>query len=228
MRYFLVAMLLAAIGTPVRAAASGLDSLSTADASSGLKAALSQSVDKAVSQLGASGGFLNNPKVTIPLPSAFEKIDEAMRIIGGGGDADSLKATVNHAAEAAVSQATPILKKALRAITLADAKQILSGGEDAATRYFRRASGSELTAKFKPIVAKATARLKLAGLYDQYAGKAAQLGLLSPTEANVNDYVTAKALDGLFVVMADEEKAIRQDPLGQASALIRKVFGAGR
>jgi hypothetical protein len=111
-------------------------------------------------------------------------------------------------------------------MTLADAKSILTGGEDAGTQYFRRVTSAQLTTQFKPIVAKVTQRLKLASVYDQYAGKAAQIGLLSAQDSNLNDYVTAKALDGLFSRVADEERAIRQDPVGQANSLIRKVFGA--
>src|SRR5712675_693594 len=187
----------AAASAAAATAAGALDLLSSKDASAGLKAALSQSVNRAVQQLGVADGFLSNPKVTIPLPSAFRDIEPALRLLGHGGDADDLKASLNHAAEAAVSEAAPILKKSLRNMTLADAKGILGGGEDSATQFFRRS-----------------------------AGEAAQYGLLGGSETNMNDYVTDKALDGLFIVMADEERAIRKDPLGQASAIIRKVFGA--
>ncbi len=211
---------------PVCAGAGALDALSSKDASVGLKAALSQSVNRAVKQLGAADGFLGNPEVTIPLPSAFRQVESALRLLGRGGDADELKASLNHAAEAAVSEAAPVLRKSLRNMTLADAKGILVGGEDSATQYFRRSAGDELRSTFKPIVARATAKVKLAGLYDKYAGQAAEYGLLDSSEANMDDYVTDKALDGLFIVMADEERAIRKDPLGQASAIIRKVFGA--
>jgi stage V sporulation protein SpoVS len=211
---------------PARAGAGALDALSSKDASTGLKAALSQSVNRAVKQLGAADGFLGNPEVTIPLPSAFRKVESALRLLGRGGDADDLKASLNHAAEAAVSEAAPVLKKSLRKMTPADAKGILGGGEDSATQYFRHSAGDELRSTFKPIVARATAKVKLAELYDKYAGQAAEYGLLDSSEANMNDYVTDKALEGLFVVMADEERAIRKDPLGQASAIIRKVFGA--
>ena len=216
-------MLLAA---PLVAAASGLDALSSRDATAGLKAALTQGVDKAVTQLGATDGFLKNPRVAIPLPPVLEKADRALRMVGMGGDADALRETMNHAAEAAVGEAGPVLKKALRSMTLADAKGILSGGDDSATQYFRRSSGEELRTRFKPIVVRATTRLKLAALYDQYAGKAAGIGLMSASDADLNEYVTGKALDGLFTVIADEERAIRKDPLGQASSLIQKVFGA--
>jgi len=218
--------LLAAVTLSLPAAALSLEDLTQKDASGGLKAALTQGIDKAVGQLGAANGFLGNPKVTIPLPPALEKANSALRLIGMGGQADELKETMNHAAEAAMGEATPVLKKALRNMSLADAKGILTGGDDAATRYFRSASGDELRMKFKPIVARATARLKLASLYNQYAGKAAELGLVSAADADVNEYVTGKALDGLFTIMADEEQAIRKDPMGQASSLIKKAFGA--
>jgi hypothetical protein len=208
--------------------AGALDALTNKDASSGLRAALSQGIDVAVAQLGAPDGFLKNPKVTIPLPPALKKADKALRLLGMSGDADALKVAMNHAAESAVAEAKPVLKNALQGMTLADAKGILTGGEDSATQYFRRTTSTELTTRFKPIVAKATSKLQLASVYDRYAGKASTLGLVTPEDANLNDYVTAKALDGLFLRMADEEKAIRKDPLGQTSSLIRKVFGAAR
>jgi hypothetical protein len=208
------------------AASAALDALSSKDAAGGLRAALSQGIGTAVAQLGANNGFLNDPKVAIPLPASLDKADRALRMLGMSGEADELRVTMNHAAEQAVSQAGPVFEGALRHMTLADAKGILAGGDDAGTQYFRRATSAQLTEKFKPIVAGATAKLALASKYDQFAGKAAQLGLISQQDANLNDYVTAKALDGLFSRIADEERAIRKDPLGQANALIKKVFGA--
>jgi hypothetical protein len=207
-------------------AGAALDALSSKDAADGLRAALSQSVGRAVTQLGAKNGFLNDPKVAIPLPKTLEEADHALRLVGMSGEADELHATINHAAEQSVAQARPVFEDAVRHMTLADAKTILTGGDDAGTQYFRRKTSTQLTAKFKPIVASATAKLSLAAKYDQFAGKAAQFGLMPKEDANLNDYVTAKALDGLFSRIADEERAIRRDPLGQANALIKKAFGA--
>jgi len=205
-------------------AAGSLDALSSKDAAGGMRAAISQGIDKAIAQLGAPNGFLDNPKYTIPLPSAMEKADRALRMIGLSGDADQLKVAMNHAAEMAVADAKPVFKQAAQKMTVADAKGILTGGETSATEYFRKATTEQLTARFKPIVAKQTEKLKLRALYDQYAGKAAQVGLISAEDANLNDYVTARALDGLFGEIAEEERAIRKDPMGQASSLIKKVF----
>jgi len=206
------ALALTALGTAF-AASAALDALSSRDAAGGLRAALSRGIDVAVAQLGTNNGFLNDPRVAIPLPSALEKADRALSLVGMGGQADELKATLNHAAEKAVAQAKPVFKQALQHMTVSDAKGILIGGDDAGTQYFRRATSAQLTGKFKPIVASETAKLGLTAKYNEYAGQAAQLGLLSSQDANLNDYVTAKALDALF------------SRLGQTSSLIKKVFG---
>jgi Protein of unknown function (DUF4197) len=208
------------------ALAASVDTLSSKDAAAGLRTAISQGVEKAITTLGAKDGFLANPKYTIPLPPALEKADQALRLVGMSGDADQLKAAMNHAAELAVADAKPIFKQAVQQMTLKDAKGILTGGDDSATQYFWQATSTQLTARFKPIVARETAKLKLGSLYDEYAGKASQLGLVKAQDANLNDYVTSRALDSLFGAIAEEERAIRKDPMGQASSVLRKVFGS--
>jgi hypothetical protein len=217
---------LACSATVALAASAAFDALSSKDAAGGLRDALAKGIDVAVTQLGANDGFLKDPKVTIPLPSALEKAQKGLAMLGMGAQGEQLKATMNHAAENAVAQAKPVFKQALQHMTVADAKGILTGGDGAATAFFRRATSSQLTEKFKPVVAGATAKLGLAAKYNQYAGKAAQFGLVSAQDANLDEYITAKALDGLFSRIAEEEHAIRQDPLGQTSSLIKKVFGA--
>ncbi len=213
-------------GSAAWGASGALDALTSHDAAGGLRAALSQGIDTAVAQLGTPNGFLNDPKVMIPLPAGLEKADRALRMVGMGGEADKLKVGMNHAAEDAVADAKPIFKAALQKMTLADAKGILTGGDDAGTQYFRRVTSAQLTTKFKPTIERETGKLQLTPLYDRYAGKAAELGLVNKQDADLNDYVTAKALDGLFSRIADEERAIRKDPLGQANSLIKKVFAA--
>ena len=218
-------LILSSVGAAA-ADSSALDALSAKDAAGGLRAALSKGVDVAVSQLGANNGFLNDPKVAIPLPAGLEKADKALRMLGMVGQADELKTTMNHAAEAAVAQARPVFKQALQHMTLTDAKGILSGGDGAGTAYFKRTTSAQLTSSFKPIVTTETAKLGLTAKYNEFAGKASQLGLVSAQDANLNDYVTAKALDGLFSRIAEEEHQIRQDPAGETSSLIKKVFSA--
>jgi hypothetical protein len=221
-----LSLALACAATPRFVEASTLDALNATDASTGLRAALGQGIDKAVANLGVPNGFLSNPKVTIPLPPALDKVDRYLRMVGMGADADALKAAMNHAAESAVAEAKPALKQALQRMTVEDAKGILTGGDDSATQYFRRTTSESLTAKFKPIVARETAKVKLGSLYDEYAGKAAAFGLVKGEDAHLDDYVTSKALDGLFSEIADEERAIRKDPMGQASSLLKRVFGS--
>jgi Protein of unknown function (DUF4197) len=208
------------------AVAGALDQLTNADAGNGLKKALDIGINTAVDKLGITDGFFGNPQVKIPLPPTLQKTEKLLRAIGLGSQADQLTLTMNRAAEAAVPAAKTLLKQSLKAMTVKDAKDILTGGDDAATQYFKRTTYEPLAAKFKPIVAASTDKLQLAQQYNSFAAKGAQLGLLKPEEADLTTYVTRKALDGLYFMMANEEKAIRKDPLGQASSIVKKVFGA--
>jgi len=208
------------------ALAGDLSRLSEGETGRGLKEALVQGADAAVGKLAVNDGFLGNPRVKIPLPPALAKVEGLLRSVGLRKPADELVTTLNRAAESAVAEAKPILLESIKQMTLADAKAILTGPEDSATQFFRKHSGEAIALKFKPKVAAATQRVKLASRYDKVAGKAAMLGLIEERDANLDDYVTRKAVDGLFLMIAEQEKAIRQDPLGQASGLLRKVFGA--
>lgn len=205
-----------------------VSSLSNADASAGLKKALDQGINQAVGKLGVAGGFLDNPQVKIPLPPKLAKAEGAMRMLGMGGQADELVTAMNRAAEAAVPESKLLLKQALQHMSVADAKQILMGGDDAATQYFKQVTEAPLRVKFAPSVEQAMRKVKLAETYDKVAAKGVTLGVLKPEDASLQSYVTDKTLDGLYLMMAQEERAIRQDPLGQASSLLKKVFGAVR
>jgi len=201
-----------------------LASLSNKDVVAGLKEALSQSSSAAVAKLGVKNGFLGNQRVKIPLPEKLQKVEGAMRKFGLGAYADELILTMNHAAEAAVPEAKPLLLSAVKKMTVQDAKGILSGGDDAATRYFRTNTESALRTKFLPIVSQATRKVGLAEKYNAFAGKASTLGLTD--HPNLEQYVTQKALDGLFLMMKDEEKAIRSNPADYSGKLLNKVFSA--
>lgn len=216
----------AAMCVGMSVSAAGLDSLSDRDTVSGLQTALTKGADSAVSKLGVMDGFFGNDRVRIPLPETLHKGEKLLRTMGLGKQADELVLTMNRAAESAVKEAKPILVGAIKKMTWQDAKGILTGGETAATDYFRRTTNDQLTTRFLPIVQKATSRLKLAEKYNAYAGRAAKLGLIGEGESNLDNYVTGKAIDGLFVMIGDEEKAIRKDPIGQTSKILQKVFGA--
>ena len=220
--------LLAGLAISAQLSAAGLADISNRDAVAGLKEALAKGSQAAVSRLGAENGFFGNDKVKIPLPESLQKAEGLMRSVGMGRQADELVLRMNRAAEAAVPEAKALLVDAVKKMSVQDAKAILTGGDDAATQYFKRTTSAPLAQKFLPIVKKAMEKVKLAEAYDNYAGRAAKLGLLKDEDANLESYITRKALDGLFVVIAEEEKKIRQDPVGSASAIVKKVFGAIR
>ena len=208
------------------AQAGALDAISSGDASAGVKEALNKGADYAVASLGKNGGFLGNDKVKIPLPGYLQKAESALRMFGMGKQADQLVETMNHAAENAVAVAKPVLAESIRKMSVQDAKGILTGGEDSVTQYFKRTSTDQLTAKFMPIVKKETSKLQLADQYNQFAGKAASAGLVDKKDADIDSYVTQKAMDGLFLMIAEEEKKLRANPVGAGSDLLKKVFGA--
>lgn len=200
--------------------------LSDQDVTRGLKDALVEGAAKAVSSLGRTDGFLLNDKVRIPLPESLQNVESVMKAIGQGKRVEALKTSLNRAAEAAVPEAKTLLVDAIKNMSVADAKAVLTGGDDAATKYFRQATEAKLHDRFLPIVGKTVKGYKLTEQYDRIAGSASQVGLIGKEQANMSEYVTGKALDGLFFMIAEEEKAIRRDPLGRSSEYVRKVFGS--
>jgi len=204
----------------------GVSDLSNTEASGGLKEALIQGAGKAVSQLSAVDGFMGNKEVKIPLPGALKKTEKAMRMFGMGKQADELVLKMNRAAEAAVPEAKALLVDSAKKMTVADAKAILTGGDDAATQYFKKTTSKPMAEKFLPIVKKATENVQLAQQYNKFAEAGSKFGLVDKDQVNLEQYVTQKTLDGVYLMMAKEEAAIRKDPVGQSSALLKKVFGA--
>ena len=210
------------------ASAAGLADITNKDAVSGLRQALTDGAAAAVGKLGVENGFFGNTRVKIPLPDSLQKVEGLMRAMGMKRQADELELAMNRAAETAVAEATPLLVDAVKQMSVQDAKGILTGGETSATDYFRRTTADALGRKFLPVVKKATAKVGLAEKYNSIAGKGAQLGLVNADQATIEQYVTKKSLDGLYTIIADEEKALRQDPVGAASSIVQKVFGALR
>jgi hypothetical protein len=205
-----------------------LEDLTNQDAGRGIKGALTQGAASAIGKLGVPGGFMNNPKVKIPLPPALDEVAKGMRMIGMGKDADELVESMNHAAEQAVPLAKPLLVSAVKNMSFEDAKHILTGGDESVTGFFREKTRAPLAVKFLPIVKQVTDRVGLAQKYDRLAGQGSQLGLIRGDAANIEQYVTDKALDGLYLMIGEEERAIRQNPAAAASAIVAKVFGALR
>ncbi len=217
------------LAAPARA--QGLQSLagiSDGEAGRGLKGALERGALGAVQLLGRPDGFLGNPQVRIPLPGYLQDAAKLLSALGQRRQVEELELAINRAAEAAVPLAKKLLVDAVRAMTVQDARAILTGGDTAATDFFAGKTRAPLADAFLPVVRQATARVNLAQKYDRLAGKAVGLGLVKPEDASMDHYVTRKALDGLFFMIGEEEKKIRRDPLGTGSALLGKVFGALR
>ena len=202
------------------------EGITESDAALGVRAALERGAASAVALLGKNGGFLDNPKVRIPLPGFLNEAAKVLKYTGQQQRIDELVTAMNRAAEAAVPQAKALLVNAVKAMSVDDGKQILTGGDNAVTNFFAGKTRAPLSVTFLPIVTRATEKVALADKYNAVAGKAAGLGLLKKDDANIQLYVTGKALDGLYLMIGEEERKIRRDPIGTGSAILQKVFGS--
>lgn len=216
----------ALLGSSSLVLALSLSDLTSQDANAGLKAALEKGSTAAVAKLGVENGFMNNDKVKIKLPAKFDKARAILKMAGQSQKIDDLEVSMNRAAEAAVPLAKPLLVNAIKSMTVADAKNILSGGETSVTDFFREKTATSLNAKFLPLVKGVTDKAQLAKNYNSVMSQAQKYGVVGEQEASVEAYVTKRATDGLYLMIAEEEKAIRQDPIGAGSKILSKVFGA--
>lgn len=193
----------------------------------GLKEALAQGAESAVNALGQTDGFFGNSNVKIPMPEQLQQLDSVLRSLGQSKYSDEFVLTMNRAAESAVPEASAIIGDAIRQMTVKDAQQILNGPDDAATQYFRRVGEERLTKKMRPIVTDATSRAGATQAYKRVVDKAGiAASLLGRETPDLDGYVTDKALDGLFFMVAQEEKRIRENPVARSTDLLKKVFGS--
>ena len=221
-------LMLAATGVLVlqpRAFADLLSSVSSADATAGIRAALQRGAEAAVDLLGKTDGFWGNERVRIPLPDWLAKAESVFRLLGRKQELDDLHMSINRAAEQAVPEARRLLVGAVKSMSVQDAKAILTGGDTSATQYFEKKTRTPLAGRFLPIVTKVTRRNGLAQQYDGLAQNAQSLGLVKE-DASIERHVTNKALDGLFMMIGDEEKKIRANPAATGSTILQKVFGS--
>ena len=202
-----------------------LAALTQKEAGSGLKAALEAGSVAAVAKLGVEGGFMNNEAVRIKLPHVLEKARPLLALAGRAGQLDELELAMNRAAEQAVPLAKPLLVNAVKSMTVSDAKQILTGGDTSVTDFFKEKTAAPLAARFKPIVKGVTDKSKLSAKFNNAMSQATKFGLASEEQATVEGYVTQRALDGLYLMIAEEEKKIRENPVSYGSKAIAKVFG---
>jgi hypothetical protein len=200
--------------------------LSDSRIDAGLKQALSVGAERAIKLLGSRGGFLNDSSVRIPLPGMLKSVGKGLRAVGQGEYVDQFETTVNRAAEEAIPQTLSVVKKTVTNMTLKDVRGILNGGDSAATKFLQRRAGKSLHAVIKPIVAKATDKSGATAAYKKLMGKADKTlgGFLKTESTDLDDYVTSKTLDGLFLKLAAEEKKIRKDPVARTTDLLQQVF----
>ena len=217
---------------PATGPASGLTALSQDQMVGGLKEALGKGVQQAIATLGKPDGFLNDVKVKIPMPESLQKVEKTLRMLRQDKLADEFVTTMNRAAEQAVPEAAAVLGDSVKQMSIADAKSVLTGTNNAATQYFRRTSETSLHTRFLPIVKAATEKAGVTGAYKRMTDKAGGGlgglggGLLAKQAPDLDDYVTRKALDGLFLKIAEQEKQIRENPVARTTDLLQKVFGA--
>ncbi len=207
-----------------RAHALSLADLTDGEASQGLKTALEKGALAAISLLGRKDGFLGNDKVRIPLPGFLEDAGKLLKTFGQGKRVDELVNAMNRAAETAVPMANDLLMGAVKSMSVTDAKNILTGGDTSVTQFFASKTREPLGVTFLPVVTRATQKVELASKYNRVASKAVGIGLVSKNEANIEQYVTGKTLDGLYFVIGEEERKIRRDPVGAGSDILKKVF----
>jgi hypothetical protein len=224
----LVTAVAGAVSVPPTARAQTPAQLTQSDAIAAVRAALGRGAEAAIGSLGRADGFLGNPKVRIPLPGFLAEASKLARLAGQQQRVDDLITAMNRAAEQAVPAARPLLVDAVKTMSVDDGLKIVRGGDDSVTQFFAGKTRGALTERFLPIVTQATERVALAEKYNAVASRAAGLGLVKGDDVNIQRYVTGKSLDGLYLIIAEEERKIRQNPAAAGSAVLGKVFGGLR
>ncbi len=199
-------------------------SLTSEDVAEGLKQALSKGISKGADQASADGGYYQNPRLRIPFPEDAKRVEEKLRQIGLGNEVDKFIVTLNRGAEEAAMEAKPIFIDAIRSMSIRDAWNILRGQDDAATQYLRRTTSDQLRAKFEPVIAKALDQVNATRYYGDIVSTYNRLPGVNKVNPDLNDYATERALDGLFLLVADEEKNIRENPVARTTELLKRVF----
>ena len=205
---------------------SGQGGMTTDTVIAGLKEALRVGTEKTVTQTSRQGGYSENEAIRITVPEKIEKMADALRKVGLGRQVDAFEAKMNDAAEQAAAEAAPVFVNAIKDMTFADARQILRGSDTAATEYFRENTSAELTRRYSPVVRKQMENLGVVRTFDDLQNRYNKLPLVADMNYQIEDYVVEEALNGLFAVLAKEEKAIRKDPAARTTALLKQVFGS--
>jgi hypothetical protein len=204
----------------------GQETLTTGEVAEGLKEALIKGVSTGSDIVSQPDGYFKNPQIKIPFPPDVKKVEDRLRQIGLGGEVDKFIMTLNRGAEDAAREAKPIFISAIKSMTIQDAWGILKGEQDAATQYLKRTTSTQLAEKFKPVIRESLGRVNATRYYGDIINTYNKIPLVEKVNPDLDDYATGKAIDGLFVMIAREEKRIREDPVARTTELLKKVFGA--
>lgn len=199
--------------------------LTTAEVADGLKEALIKGISKGSDQVSQVDGYFKNPEIKIPFPPDVKKVENTLRDIGLGGEVDKFIMTLNRGAEDAAKEAGPIFISAIKSMTIEDAWGILKGDQDAATQYLKRTTSAQLIEKFKPVIQNSLNKVNATRYYSDLVTRYNKIPMVEKVNPNLDDYATDKAIDGLFLMIAKEEKSIREDPVARTTDLLKKVFG---
>jgi hypothetical protein len=214
------------IGEVNKAMGSGEQPLTTAEVGEGLKEALINGISKGSDLVSITDGYFKNPEIKIPFPPDVKKVEDKLRQIGLGDQVDKFVMTLNRGAEDAAKEAKPIFITAIKSMTIQDAWAILRGEENAATEYLKRTTTAQLTEKFKPVIQNSLSKVNATKYYGDLVGTYNKIPFVEKVNPSLDDYATGKAVDGLFIMIAKEEKNIRKDPLARTTELLKKVFGS--
>lgn len=210
----------------IKKAVTGSTGLSNAEISAGLKEALTKGASTGSDLAAQVDGYFKNSEIKIPFPPEVKNVETRLRQIGLGAEVDKFVLALNRAAEDAAKEAKPVFVTAIKQMTIQDAVGILKGQPNAATQYLQRTTSPELETKFKPVIQASLAKVNATQYYTNLISTYNKIPLVKKVNPNLDEYATGKALDGLFVLVAQEEKNIRQNPQARTSALLKKVFGA--
>ncbi|MBT1709084.1 DUF4197 family protein [Fulvivirgaceae bacterium PWU5] len=200
--------------------------LTSTEVANGLKEALVKGISNGSDMASQLDGYFKNPKIKIPFPPEVKKVEDKLRQIGLGGEVDKFVMTLNRGAEDAAKEAKPIFIAAIKQMTIQDAWGILRGSDNAATEYLKRTTSSLLYDKFKPVIQNSLNKVNATKYYGDIVTRYNKIPLVEKVNPDLTDYATNKAMDGLFLLIAEEEKKIRLDPVARTTELLKKVFGA--
>ncbi|MFD1000389.1 DUF4197 domain-containing protein [Ohtaekwangia kribbensis] len=202
------------------------ESLSTEEVAAGLKEALTNGASKGSDLVSQVDGYFKNTEIKIPFPPEVQKVETKLRQMGMGDQVDKFVLALNRGAEDAAKEAKPIFVTAIKQMTIQDAWSILKGEDDSATQYLKRTTTSQLTEKFKPVIQKSLEKTNATKYYKDLVTTYNKIPMVQKVNPNLDDYATEKAISGLFVMVAKEEKSIRDNPTARTTELLKKVFSA--